>query len=53
MEIAEYIYEGAVEPSYKKLIGQMLTVLVLAGKWDNNMPCQILTPRSVRALESA
>ena len=31
MEIAESIYEGVVEPSYKKLLGQMPTVLVIAG----------------------
>ena len=33
MEIAEYIYEGVVEPSLQKpLLGQMPTVLVSAGK---------------------
>ena len=32
METEETIYEGFVEPSYKKLIEYMLTVLVTAGK---------------------
>ena len=31
MEIAESIYEGVVEPSYKKLLGKMPTVLVISG----------------------
>ena len=31
-EIAEYINEGVVEPSYKNLLGNMTTVLVSAGK---------------------
>ena len=31
MEIAGYIYEGVVQPSYKKLLGQIPTVLVIAG----------------------
>ena len=31
MEIAEPIYEGVLEPSYKKLLGQMTTVIVTAG----------------------
>ena len=32
MEIAEYIYEGVIEPSYKKLLGKIPTMLVSAGK---------------------
>ena len=31
MDIAEFIYKGVVEHSYKKLLGQMPTVLVIAG----------------------
>ena len=31
MDKAEYICEGVVEPSYKKLLGQMPTVLYIAG----------------------
>ena len=34
MEIAESIYEGAVEPSYKNRLGNMTTVLVSAGKQE-------------------
>ena len=32
MEIAKSIYKGVVEPSYKKLLSQMPTSLVTAGK---------------------
>ena len=32
MEIEESIYEVVVEPSYKKILGQMPTMLVSAGK---------------------
>ena len=32
MEKAEYIYEGVVEPSYKKIPGNMPNMLVTAGK---------------------
>ena len=31
MEIAELIYEGVVESSYKKPLGQMTTLLVTSG----------------------
>ena len=31
MEITESICEGVVEPSYKKILGQVLTMLVTAG----------------------
>ena len=34
MEIAETIYEGVVETSYKKLLYHMITVLIAAGKRD-------------------
>ena len=53
MNIAEYICEGLVEPSYKKLLGQMPTVLVIAGYIEDNPPCQILIPRRVKVLTSA
>ena len=32
MEFAESIYDGVVEPSYKNLLEQMLTILVTAVK---------------------
>ena len=32
MEIAEIFYEGVVEPSLKKLLAHIITVLVSAGK---------------------
>ena len=32
MKISEYFYEGVVEPSYKKLIGYMPTVIVIVRK---------------------
>ena len=50
MEISSSIYEGAVEPSYKNLLGQMPAVLASAVKLEQKTPCQILTPRLVRAL---
>ena len=53
MEIAESIYEGVVEPSYKKIIGEMPTVLASAGKKEEKPPCQLLTLRWVKALTSA
>ena len=43
IEIAESIYEGIIEPSCKNRIGKMATVLVTAGKLEDNTPCQILT----------
>ena len=36
----------------KKLLGQVPAVLVTAGKREENPPCQMLTPRLVRVLES-
>ena len=53
MEIVAYIYEGFVVTSSNFLLEQMLTVLVTAGKWEENLPCQKLTLRQVNALESA
>ena len=53
MEIAEYIYEVVVEPSYKTLLGKPPTVLVTAGKIDKKPPHHILTPRWLRSLVSA
>ena len=32
MEMAEYVYEGVVEPSFKNILEQILTVLVTAVK---------------------
>ena len=52
MKISGYIYEGVLETSYKTLLGQMKTVMVTAGKWEDNLPRQIFTPWLVRALES-
>ena len=51
MENAEKDYKGAVEPSYKNLLEQMLTVLATAGKWEENPPDQKITPRQVNALK--
>ena len=52
MEIAESIYEVDVEPSYKNVLGQMPTVLVSAGKLEENPPLQLITPRLVISLAS-
>ena len=41
-EIAEYIYEGVVEPSYKNLLGKMPTVIVTAVKIEEKLPHQNL-----------
>ena len=48
MEIAKYIYEGVVEPSYKNLPEQMPTVLVTAGKREEKPPRHGLSPIRVR-----
>ena len=53
MEMSESIYEGVVEPSYKKILGNMPTVLVSAGKSQEKLPCKLLTLRQVRALANA
>ena len=53
MEIAEYIYEGVVEPSYKNLPGKIPTVLFTEGKIEDNTPLSVLAPRRVRELSSA
>ena len=47
MEIAEYIYEGVLEPSLKKQLGNITILLVSAGKLLDNMPHQLLSPRLV------
>ena len=45
MEIAEYIYEDVVEPSYENILGRMTTVLVSAGKLEEKPHNQLLTQR--------
>ena len=45
MDIADSIYEGVVEPSYKKILGKMPTVLFTSVYIEEHPPCQILTPR--------
>ena len=52
MEIAESIYEGVVEPSYKNIPGQTPTVLVTAGIIEENPPRLGIAPIKVRALAS-
>ena len=52
-DIAESIYEGVVEISYKILLGQIPITLVTSGIREENPPHHILTPRLVRALERA
>ena len=52
MKIAESIYEGVVEPSYKNLPGNIPTVLVTSGIREDNTPRIILAPQLERALES-
>ena len=51
--ISESFYEGVVEPSYKKPTRKTPTVLVTAGKREENPPCHGLAPRMVRSLVSA
>ena len=53
MEIAESIYKGVVEPSYKNLPVQKPTMLVAEGKIEEKPPRHELSPRILRALESA
>ena len=53
MEIGKSIYEVVVTPSYKKLLGQKPNVLDSVGIREENPPRQILTLRSMGALESA
>ena len=43
--IAEYIYEGVVEHSYKNILGQIPHMLITVGKREYNPPILILTPR--------
>ena len=52
MDIAESIYEGVVEPSYKNLLGQTPTVLVTSVIIEDTTPCQIITLRWAKALAS-
>ena len=47
MVIAESNYEGVVEPSYKNPLGKTPTVLVTAGKREDNPTRDILTQRWV------
>ena len=53
IQIAETIYEGVVEPSYKKLLDHMLTMLVSAGRREEKPPQQEFTPRWVNAMASS
>ena len=53
MDISEYIYEGVVEPSYKKLLGKNPTVLVTSGKRGEKPPHHRITLGWVRVLASA
>ena len=53
MEISESIYEGLVQPSYKKLPIKMPTVLVTSGKRKEKPHLHGLAPRRVRALASS
>ena len=52
LEIAESIYEGVVEHSYKELPGHTPTVLVTALKSEENPPCKILTLIRSRVITS-
>ena len=45
MEIEKSLYGGFLEPHYKNILEQMLTVMVTAGKWWEMPTCQKLTPR--------
>ena len=51
MEIAESIYEGFVEPSYKNLLGQIKITMVTSWKLEEKIPCQRLTLRWVKVLK--
>ena len=44
MDIAEYIYEGVVEPSYNNLLGKKPNMLFTAGKREYKTPRHRLTP---------
>ena len=50
MEIVAAVYEGFVEPLYKKILEQMLPMLITADKREENPPSQKLTPRWVNSL---
>ena len=45
MEITEYIYEGAVNFSYKQSTNKLQTVLFTAGKIEEKLTPHILTTR--------
>ena len=45
MDIAESIYKGVVEPSYKNLLGKMPTRLVTEIKREDNPHHNIFNPR--------
>ena len=51
MEIAEYIYEGVVEPSDKNLPGKTTAVTVTAGIIKEKSHRHGIAPIRVRALE--
>ena len=53
MEIAESIYEGVVEPSYKNLPGNMPAVLATSGIREEKPPRLGLTLQQERDLERA
>ena len=52
IEIAGSIYEGVVEPYYRNLPGNMLTMLVTEIIREEKPPCHGLAPRRVRSLTS-
>ena len=45
-----YLQRSIITFLLKKLLGNMPTVLITVGKWDDNPPNQIITPRWSRAL---
>ena len=52
MEIAETIYGGVLEPSCKRLLEQILTLLVTAVKLEEKPPRKTITLRWLNALAS-
>ena len=53
MEIAESIYEGVVEPSYKNIPRKTPIVLFTEGKREEKPTSHVIYPRSVKALLGA
>ena len=51
--ITESIYEGVVTPSYKKLLRQMPTILVISLNRGEKPPCLRATPIRVTVMEIA